>query len=306
MRKIVIIAGPTGVGKTEISLQAAERLQGEIISCDSMQIYKGMDIGSAKVTKEEMERVPHHLIDVVSPFDAFTVSDYKDLAEEAIHDIHKRGKPAILVGGTGLYIDAVIKNLSFTEGGSDAALRKELEEEARENGPLFLHEKLKKVDFAAATAIHPNNVKRVVRALEVYHLTGRPFSSFRDERGLRKEYEIHYYYLNKDRQKLYEGIDERVEVMMRKGLLEEVTRLQKSGLTSSHVSMQGIGYKEILSYLDGVLSLEGAVDLVKMRSRNYAKRQLTWFRNEKYAEELSKDQYSDEEIIEILEKSGRE
>lgn len=306
MRKIVIIAGPTGVGKTEISLQVAERLQGEIISCDSMQIYKGMDIGSAKVTKEEMERVPHHLIDVVSPFDAFTVSDYKDLAEEAIHDIHKRGKPAILVGGTGLYIDAVIKNLSFTEGGSDAALRKELEEEARENGPLFLHEKLKKVDFAAATAIHHNNVKRVVRALEVYHLTGRPFSSFRDERGLRKEYEIHYYYLNKDRQKLYEGIDERVEVMMRKGLLEEVTRLQKSGLTSSHVSMQGIGYKEILSYLDGVLSLEGAVDLVKMRSRNYAKRQLTWFRNEKYAEELSKDQYSDEEIIEILEKSGRE
>lgn len=306
MRKIVILAGPTGVGKTEISLQVAERLQGEIISCDSMQIYKGMDIGSAKVTKKEMERVPHHLIDVVSPFDAFTVSDYKDLAEEAIHDIHKRGKPAILVGGTGLYIDAVIKNLSFTEGGSDAALRKELEEEARENGPLFLHEKLKKVDFAAATAIHPNNVKRVVRALEVYHLTGRPFSSFRDERGLRKEYEIHYYYLNKDRQKLYEGIDERVEVMMRKGLLEEVTRLQKSGLTSSHVSMQGIGYKEILSYLDGVLSLEGAVDLVKMRSRNYAKRQLTWFRNEKYAEELSKDQYSDEEIIEILEKSGRE
>lgn len=306
MRKIVIIAGPTGVGKTEISLQVAERLQGEIISCDSMQIYKGMDIGSAKVTKKEMERVPHHLIDVVSPFDAFTVSDYKDLAEEAIHDIHKRGKPAILVGGTGLYIDAVIKNLSFTEGGSDAALRKELEEEARENGPLFLHEKLKKVDFAAATAIHPNNVKRVVRALEVYHLTGRPFSSFRDERGLRKEYEIHYYYLNKDRQQLYEGIDERVEVMMRKGLLEEVTRLQKSGLTSSHVSMQGIGYKEILSYLDGVLSLEGAVDLVKMRSRNYAKRQLTWFRNEKYAEELSKDQYSDEEIIEILEKSGRE
>jgi len=306
MRKIVIISGPTGVGKTEISLQVAERLQGEIISCDSMQIYKGMDIGSAKATKEEMERVPHHLIDVVSPFDAFTVSDYKDLAEEAIHDIHKRGKPAILVGGTGLYIDAVIKNLSFTEGGSDAALRKELEEEAKENGPLFLHEKLKKVDLEAATAIHPNNVKRVVRALEVYHLTGKPFSSFKDERGLRKEYEIHYFYLNKDRQKLYEAIDERVEVMMRKGLLEEVEGLQKSGLTSSHVSMQGIGYKEILSYLDGILSLEGAVDLVKMRSRNYAKRQLTWFRNEKYAEELSKEQYTDEEIIEILENSIRE
>lgn len=306
MRKIVIISGPTGVGKTEISLQVAERLQGEIVSCDSMQIYKGMDIGSAKATKEEMERVPHHLIDVVSPFDAFTVSDYKDLAEEAIQDIHKRGKPAILVGGTGLYIDAVIKNLSFTEGGSDAALRKELEEEAKENGPLFLHEKLKKVDLEAATAIHPNNVKRVVRALEVYHLTGKPFSSFKDERGLRKEYEIHYFYLNKDRQKLYEAIDERVEVMMRKGLLEEVEGLQKSGLTSSHVSMQGIGYKEILSYLDGILSLEGSVDLVKMRSRNYAKRQLTWFRNEKYAEELSKDQYSDEEIKEILENSIRE
>ena len=306
MRKIVIISGPTGVGKTEISLQVAETLQGEIVSCDSMQIYKGMDIGSAKATREEMERVPHHLIDVVSPFDAFTVSDYKDLAEAVIHDIHKRGKPAILVGGTGLYIDAVIKNLSFTEGGSDAVLRKELEEEAKEHGPLFLHEKLKKVDLEAATAIHPNNVKRVVRALEVYHLTGKPFSSFRDERGLRKEYEIHYFYLNKDRKKLYEDIDERVEVMMKRGLLEEVEHLQKSGLNSSYISMQGIGYKEILSYLDGVLSLEGAVDLVKMRSRNYAKRQLTWFRNEKYAEELSKEQYSDEEIIQILEKSIRE
>lgn len=306
MNKILIIAGPTGVGKTEISLQVAEKLQGEIVSCDSMQIYKGMDIGSAKVTKEEMGRVPHHLINVVSPFDSFTVSDYKDLAEKAINSIHDKGKPVIMVGGTGLYIDAVIKNLSFTEGGSDPSLRKELEEAARDNGPLFLHEKLQHVDPEAAEAIHPNNVKRVVRALEVYYLTGKPFSSFKDERTLRKEYDIYYFYLNNDRQKLYEGIDMRVDMMMSKGLLEEVNQLKEQGLTSSHVSMQGIGYKEILSYLDGLISLEGAVELVKMRSRNYAKRQLTWFRNDPYAQGISKERYTDQNIMEILEKTMRE
>lgn len=306
MNKILILSGPTGVGKTEISLQLAEHVHGEIVSCDSMQVYQGMNIGSAKVTREELQRVPHHLIDVVSPFDPFTVSDYKRLAEEAISKIHQKEKPVILVGGTGLYIDAVIKNLSFTEGGSDAQLRKELETSANEFGPIFLHQKLEEVDPVAAMRIHPNNVKRVVRALEVYHLTGKPFSSFKDERTLRKEYDIRYFYLNKDRQKLYDGIDERVEIMLSSGLLDEVQNLKNQGLTSSYVSMQGIGYKEILAYLDGTISLEGAVELVKMRSRNYAKRQLTWFRHEKYAKELSKDLYSDKEILEILEKSLRE
>lgn len=303
MNKLLIIAGPTGVGKTEISLRIAERIQGEIVSCDSMQIYKGMDIGSAKATAEERARVPHHLIDVVSPLDSFTVSDYKNRAEEVIKSIHRQGKPVLMVGGTGLYIDSVIKNMSFTDGGSDPEYRSLLEETAREQGAQYLHQMLQEVDPEAAVKVHPNNIKRVVRALEVFHLTGKPFSSFKDQSGLKSEYDVHYFYLNKDRKKLYDDIDSRVELMMKVGLLEEVAALKSIGLTSAHVSMQGIGYKEILAYLDGRSSLEGAVELIKMRSRNYAKRQLTWFRNESYASEVSKDHLSEEKIMEILEKS---
>ncbi len=299
---LIIIAGPTGVGKTEISLELAERTGGEIISCDSMQIYEGMDIGSAKADEEERRRVVHHMIDVVTPFDPFTVSDYKEAAEKAIDEILSRGKVPIMVGGTGLYIDAVIKDLSFTEGGNDQKYREAMEVLARTEGNEEVHRMLASVDPEAAEKIHPNNLKRVIRALEVQHVTGKPFSSFKDTGRLNPKYDVHYFYLNKNRKDLYEGIDRRVEIMMDMGLLDEIRRLKASGLDESYVSMKGIGYKEMLSYLDGECSMEEAKDLVKQRSRNYAKRQLTWFRHNEYATELSKDQYSDEEILIILEK----
>ena len=301
MKKLVILAGPTGVGKTEISLALAERIHGEIVSCDSMQIYQGMDIGSAKATTAEQKRVPHHLLDVVSPFEPFTVSDYKRLAEEAIDDILDRGHVPIMVGGTGLYIDAVIKDLSFTEGGSDEVFRKEMEKLATLAGNQAVHEKLQRVDEEAAEKIHPNNLKRVIRALEVYHVTGKPFSSFKDQHKKNPKYDAQYFYLNKDRQKLYEDIDQRVMVMKEAGLLEEVQKLQQQGLHEGYTSMKGIGYKEILAYLDGRITLEGALELIKKRSRNYAKRQLTWFRHQDMARELHKDKLSSLEIIKIIE-----
>lgn len=299
---LIIIAGPTGVGKTEISLKLAERLGGEIISCDSMQIYKGMDIGSAKADEIERGRVKHHMIDVVTPFDPYTVSDYKEAAEKAIDQILSRGKVPIMVGGTGLYIDAVIKDLSFTEGGNDKKYREYLEELSETLGKEHVHGMLLAVDPEAGAKIHPNNLKRVIRALEVQHVTGKPFSSFKDTGRLNPKYDVHYFYLNKNRKDLYEVIDKRVDMMMDRGLMDEITRLKAEGLDESYVSMKGIGYKEMLSYLDGHCSLNEAKNLVKQRSRNYAKRQLTWFRHNEYAVELSKDQFSTEEILIILEK----
>lgn len=302
MNTLIIIAGPTGVGKTEISLKLAERVQGEIVSCDSMQIYKGMDIGSAKADEEERARVKHHMLDIVTPFDSFSVSNYKLLAEKAIDEILSRGKVPIMVGGTGLYIDAVIKDLSFTEGGNDEAYRQELAARAEEKGKVFVHELLQAVDPVSAERIHPNNLKRVIRALEVYKVTGKPFSSFKDTNRLNPKYDIQYYYLNKNRESLYEGIDQRVEKMLSMGLIEEIRTLKSQGLTIDFVSMKGIGYKEFFGYLEGEISLEEAINLVKMRSRNYAKRQLTWFRNHDIAQELDKDQLTDDKILEILEK----
>lgn len=303
MKTLIIISGPTGVGKTEISLKLAEGVQGEIISCDSMQIYKGMDIGSAKASDAERVRVVHHMIDVVSPFEPFTVSDYKAMAENAIDDILSRGKVPIMVGGTGLYIDAVIKDLTFTEGGSDEKYRREMEALAEEKGREHVHNLLQVVDPVAAARIHPNNLKRVIRALEVLKVSGKPFSSFRDSGKLNPKYDIHYFYLNRSREALYAGIDERVEIMLDRGLLAEVRSLRDMGLDRTFVSMQGIGYKEILSHLEGETTLEEAVELIKMRSRNYAKRQLTWFRNHPHAVELNKDLHSDEEILLFLEKN---
>lgn len=301
-KKIVIIGGPTGVGKTEISLTLAEEINGEIVSCDSMQVYLGMDIGSAKATKEERGRIPHHMIDVISPFEGFTVTDYKQKAEEVIDDILRRGKIPIMVGGTGLYIDSVILDLSFTEGGQDLDFRDAMTAYAIEQGNQALHDKLMEKDPKAAESIHPNNVKRVIRALEVFKITGKPFSSFKDSGKLNPKYEPHYFYLNMERKHLYEHIDLRVGQMMEAGLLEEIKRLAQQGLDQTFVSMQGIGYKEMLSYLQGETSLDEALDLVKKRSRNYAKRQLTWFRHHNYAKELNKDTKDNNEIIDIIKK----
>ena len=299
--KILVLAGPTGVGKTELSINLAKKLNGEIISADSMQIYKYMDIGSAKVTKEEMQGIKHHLIDVVDPGEEFSVSDFKDHGEEALKDIYSKGKLPMIVGGTGLYINSLTCNMNFTESEKDDEYRKELDALAEEKGNVYVHELLKDIDPISYKNIHPNNRKRVIRALEVYKVTGQPFSSYNaGEKLYDSNYDIHFYVLTMDRAKLYERINKRVDIMMEKGLLEECIKLKEMGYTSSMQSMQGIGYKEILYYLEGKISLEDAVDMIKQGSRNYAKRQLTWFRRDPRAIFLDKDVLSEEEIIDKI------
>lgn len=298
-KKILVIGGPTAVGKTELSIELAKRLNGEIISADSMQIYKYMDIGSAKVSKEEMNGVVHHLIDVVDPSENFSVADYKEQGEKAIKEIISRGKLPIVVGGTGLYINSLTCNMNFTEAEKDEEYRKDLDKLANEHGNNYIHEMLKDIDPISYKEIHANNRKRVIRALEVYKLTGRPFSSYNaGEDFYKSEYDVHYYVLTMDREKLYERINLRVDIMMEKGLLEECIKLKEMGYTSSMQSMQGIGYKEILYYLEGDVKLQEAINMIKQGSRNYAKRQLTWFRRDPRVTFLDKDKLSDVEILE--------
>lgn len=299
-KKILVIGGPTAVGKTELSIDLAKRLNGEIISADSMQIYKYMDIGSAKVSKGEMNGVVHHLIDVVDPSINFSVVDYKEQGEKAIKEIISRGKLPIIVGGTGLYINSLTCNMNFTKAEKDEEYRKELDKLANEHGNNYIHEMLKEIDPISYNEIHANNRKRVIRALEVYKLTGNPFSSYNaGEDFYKSEYDLHYYVLTMDREKLYERINLRVDIMMEKGLLEECIKLKEMGYTSSMQSMQGIGYKEILYYLEGNVKLQEAINMIKQGSRNYAKRQLTWFRRDKRVTFLDKDKLS---YVEILEK----
>lgn len=296
--KVLVLAGPTAVGKTELSIRLAQKLNGEIISTDSMQIYKHMDIGSAKISKEEMKEVPHHMIDVITPEVKFSVVDFKNMAEKNIDDILGRGKLPILTGGTGLYINALTCNMNFTEADKDEKYRLELEKLALEKGDTFIHNMLKEIDPISYTSIHPNNRKRVIRALEVYKVSGKPFSSYNIGMDLYEgRYDLYYYVLNMDRAKLYDRINKRVDIMMEKGLLEECIKLKEMGYNSSMQSMQGIGYKEILLYLEGSLSLDIAIDMIKQGSRNYAKRQLTWFKKDPRAIFLNKDELSDDNII---------
>lgn len=296
--KILVIAGPTAVGKTDISIQLAKRLNGEIISTDSMQIYKHMDIGSAKISKEEMDGVVHHLIDFVEPSNEFSVSEFQTLAKEAIEDIQSRGKLPILAGGTGLYINSVICTMNFAEGEKDETYRKELEALAISKGNDYVHSLLKDIDEESYNSIHPNNVKRVIRALEVYKQSGKPFSAFKEENSIYTcDYDVFYYVLNMDREKLYNRINLRVDIMMDKGLIEEVKMLKDMGLTANDQSMKGIGYKEILAYLSDEIDLDTAVDMVKQGSRNYAKRQLTWFKKDPRAIFIDKDLFNNEEAI---------
>lgn len=297
-KNLLIIAGPTAVGKTDISIKLAKELNGEIISTDSMQIYKYMDIGSAKISKEEMEGVSHHLIDIIDPKIQFSVSEYKQKCLDAMEEIYSRGKLPILVGGTGLYIDSVTCNMSFTESEKDEEYRIYLWNLAEKEGNDKLHSMLKDKDNESYNSIHPNNRKRVIRALEVYKLTGKPFSSFKeDNKKYDVPYNVFYYVLNMDRAKLYERINKRVDIMMKKGLIEEVKKLMDMGLTSNMQSMQGIGYKEIMYYINGDISLEQAEEMIKQGSRNYAKRQLTWFRKDPRAVFIDKDHISEVEII---------
>ena len=296
--KVLVIAGPTAVGKTDLSIKLAKELNGEIISTDSMQIYKYMDIGSAKITKEEMCGVPHHMIDVVDPSTPFSVADYKEMAQKCIDDIISRGKLPILTGGTGLYINALTCNMNFTEAENDLKYRSELEELAENHGNEYIHNMLKDIDPISYKEIHYNNRKRVIRALEVYKLTKKPFSSFNaGEEFYNGPYDVSYYVLNMGREKLYNRINLRVDIMMEKGLLEECIKLKEMGYNSSVQSMQGIGYKEIFYYLENKISLNEAVEMIKQGSRNYAKRQLTWFRRDPRAIILDKDIFSEDEIF---------
>lgn len=299
--KILVLAGATAVGKTALSIELAKKLNGEIVSTDSMQIYKYMDIGSAKITPSEMDGIKHHMIDVTTPDKPFSVVDFKNLAQPIMDDLLSNDKLPILTGGTGLYINSLTCNMNFTDATNDEEYRKELEALAEEKGDIYVHNMLKDIDPISYESIHPNNRKRVIRALEVYKATNKPFSSFNaGDDFYKSKYDIYYYVLNMDREKLYERINRRVDIMFENGLLNECIKLKENGYNSSMQAMQGIGYKEVLLYLEGSITLEEAIEMIKQGSRNYAKRQLTWFRKDPRAKFLDKDVLSDEEIIKII------
>lgn len=288
-RPLVILTGPTAVGKTALSIALAKAIDGEIVSADSMQVYRHMDIGSAKITPEEMAGVPHHLIDVLDPTEAFNVVIFQKLAKEAMAGIYERGHIPILVGGTGFYIQAVLYDIDFTENDEDVSLRKKLEALVEKEGAEALYNRLKAVDPASCESIHAHNVKRVIRALEFYEKTGQPISAHNEaQRQNVSPYHFAYFVLNDSREEIYRKIDLRVEQMIAAGLVEEVRALAEMGCTKDMVSMQGLGYKEILRYLEGELTLEEAVYLIKRDTRHFAKRQLTWFRREKDVNWLEK------------------
>lgn len=276
--KVVVLIGPTAVGKTNTSIQLAKKFDGEIISGDSMQIYKGMDVGTAKITEEEKKGIPHHLLDIREPHESFSVAEFQQLVRKKISEIHSRGKLPMIVGGTGLYIQSVLYDYQFTDTPGDENYRRELEEDFIEKGNEWLHNKLYEIDPVSATNIHPNNSRRVIRALEIFHCTGKPMSKYLEEQTKELQYDAAVLGLTMDREQLYERINLRVELMLEEGLLEEVESLYNKGVKNVQ-SVQAIGYKELYEYLDGTITLDRAVENLKQNSRRYAKRQLTWFRN---------------------------
>ncbi len=302
-RPLIVLTGPTAVGKTKLSIALAKAINGEIISADSMQVYKYMDIGSAKITVDEMQGVTHHLIDVLEPTEDFNVVIFQQKCRECMEWIYERGHIPILTGGTGFYIQAILKDVDFTENEEDTPYRRQLEEIARMEGAEVLHEMLLKVDPESAEAIHQNNVKRTIRALEFYHLTGLKISDHNEkEKEKESAYDSCYFVLNDERSKLYERIDQRVDEMLLKGLVEEVEHLRKLGCKRGMVSMQGLGYKEMLSFLEGEITLEEAVYLIKRDTRHFAKRQLTWFRREKDVIWIDKKEfmYDEKKILSFM------
>lgn len=311
MKPLIIIAGPTAVGKSALSVRMAKEVGGSIISADSMQVYQGMDIGSAKIREDEMEGIPHYLIDCVKPDQPWNVVIFQERAKKAMAEIYARGRVPMIVGGTGFYIQAITRDIDFTSMQEDVEFRQRMEALAEEEGPEFLHEKLKAVDPSAADQIHFNNVKRVVRALEFYHVSGQRISDHNArEREKKSPYNLAYFVLTQDRKTLYQRIDKRVDRMMQEGLLDEVAALKRAGYHQGMVSMQGLGYKEILEYLDGRISLDQAVYQIKRDSRHFAKRQLTWFRREKDVVWLDKSAFGNDEdlivkrAVELLKKRG--
>lgn len=308
-KPLIILTGPTAVGKTKASIGLAKAIGGEIISADSMQVYRHMDIGSAKITKEEMVDVPHYLIDVLEPEEEFHVVRFQQMAKAAMADIYSRGKIPIIVGGTGFYIQALLYDIDFTENEGDSVYREKLEALAKEKGAAYLHGELAMVDPKSAEEIHANNIKRVIRALEFYHQTGQKISEHNErERQKESPYQFCYFVLNDRRECLYERIDQRVDQMIRNGLVQEIQTLKERGCTKQMVSMQGLGYKEIFSYLEGDCSLEEAVYIIKRDTRHFAKRQLTWFKRERDVIWVQKDElnYDDKKLLQSLLESIKE
>lgn len=299
---MIVLTGPTAVGKTSLSIKLAKAINGEIISADSMQVYKEMDIGSAKIMKDEMEGINHYLVDVLDPTDEFNVFVFKQMAQKALEEIYSKNKIPIIVGGTGFYIQALLYDINFEEE-DNSSIRINLEEKARQIGPERLYEELKEKDPQYASTLHFNNVKKVIRALEYIELNGKKFSAHNDEeRAKASPYDFRYFVLNDIRENLYSRIDKRVDIMMERGLLDEVKRLHDKGYTRSLVSMQGLGYKELLDYFDGLCSLDEAVNKIKLESRHFAKRQLTWFRRERDVIWINKNEfdYNEDQIIDFM------
>jgi len=304
INKVLIILGPTAVGKSKLAIELAKRLDGEIISADSMQVYFGMDIGTAKPSNEELEEVPHHLINIIPPDKNWSVSDFVSNARNIIEDIIKKGKLPIVVGGTGLYLNALIEGYAFPMIEANKDVRERLEGEAKAYGSLHLYEKLKKVDPDSAEKIHYNDLKRMIRALEVYELTGKPISKMqsKDEESL--PYELVIVGLDMDRKKLYEKIEERVDQMLKSGLVAEVQGLIKEGYDRKLTSMQAIGYKEVAEHLHGKYTLDELINILKQNTRNFAKRQMTWFRRFKNVNWFDVEKMSIGDIIKLIKQEG--
>ena len=307
MKPLVIIAGPTAIGKSDIAVKLAKLINGEIISADSMQVYKRMDIGTAKITSEEMQGVRHYLIDELDPSCDFNIVYFQTKAHEAMEEIYKRGHIPMIVGGTGFYIQSVLYDIDFEESVEIPEYRQSLIRIIEENGPEYLHNMLKEVDEEAANRIHFNDQKRVIRALEYYHQTGEKISEHNKLESIKESpYNFAYFVLNDEREDIYNRIDFRVDKMIEKGLIEEVKSLMDEGLTLDNISMKGLGYKEIILYLQGQISLDEAIRIIKRDTRHFAKRQITWFKREKDVSWImrNEDQVMLEKMLIELKKKG--
>lgn len=298
MKPLIILTGPTAVGKTALSIGLAKAVNGEIISADSMQVYRKMNIGTAKIEPSEMQGVRHHLIDILDPGEEFNVVLFKRYALEAMEDIYSRGKIPVIVGGTGFYIQALLYDIDFEDNDNDMSYREELQRLAAEKGNSYIHDMLSKVDPESAEKIHENNVKRVIRALEFYRKTGMKISEHNETEAQKESpYNFEYFVLNDDRSKLYDRIDRRIDIMLEQGLEAEVRQLVSEGYSRDLVSMQGLGYKEIIDYIQGRCSFDEAVYTLKRDTRHFAKRQITWFKREKQVTWVNKNEYDSESSI---------